>query len=254
MCLCVQQRKRQCPMEKLDYCIQCQGHSEGSKCTWMSVWMIFSEPQNILLPNLVWWCSILSQSVMQKEQKLFAIFKVKVTARAHMIKYDSFYIFRTADFLATIHGLMTRHHKPESLDWITAFKVKVTAKGQNVNFCSDDSFQPAKYFATRLGIKMHHHEPELFSRSRSLQRLIWSKYDSFYYTFWSAYPFATKHGHIVHFISQSAIWRDWITVIKVKVTAKFQNVSECMSRWHLLNCWTFYYQTWYDDASSWAKL
>ena len=52
--LIVQHHKPECPVENLDYCIRDQGHSEGSKCKWMFVWMISSEPQNILLPNLVW--------------------------------------------------------------------------------------------------------------------------------------------------------------------------------------------------------
>ena len=39
----------------------------------------------------------------------------------------------------------------------------------------------------------------LFSRSRSLQELIWSKYDTFYCIFWTADPFATKLGLIVHY-------------------------------------------------------
>ena len=54
-------------VEKLDYCVQGQGHSRGSKCRWMFVWMLSSEPQNILLPSLLWWCSIMSQSVMRKK-------------------------------------------------------------------------------------------------------------------------------------------------------------------------------------------
>ena len=37
-------------------------------------------------------------------------------------------------------------------------------------------------------------------------------------------------------------------MFKVKVTAKFQNVHEWLSR-YFLNHWTFYYQTWYDDPS-----
>ena len=53
-------------------------------------------------------------------------------------------------------------------------------------------------------------------------------------------------------ICQSVLRRNWIVVFKVQITAEFQNVSECLSRWYLLNCWTFYYQTCYDDASSWA--
>ena len=49
----------------------------------MLVQMISSKPTNILLPNLVLWCIIMSQSVMQKGW--FAIFKVKVTAKVYMI-------------------------------------------------------------------------------------------------------------------------------------------------------------------------
>ena len=40
-------------------------------------------------------------------------------------------------------------------------------------------------------------------------------------------------------MSQSVLRRNLIVV--VKATAKFQNVSECLSRWYLLNGWTFYY-------------
>ena len=39
----------------------------------------------------------------------------------------------------------------------------------------------------------------LFLRSRAQQELIWSKYDNFYCIFWTADPFATKLGLIVHY-------------------------------------------------------
>ena len=55
-------------------------------------------------------------------------------------------------------------------------------------------------------------------------------------------------------ISQSILWRNCIAVFKMEVAAKFQNVSEYLSSQYLVNCWTFYYQTWYGDASSWARL
>ena len=35
---------------------------------------------------------------------------------------------------------------------------------------------------------------------------------------------------------------------------KFQNVNKCLSRWYLLNRWTFYYQAWFGYASLWARL
>ena len=54
-------------------------------------------------------------------------------------------------------------------------------------------------------------------------------------------------------VSQSVLWRNCIAVFKVKVTAKLQNVNDCLSRC-LLNCQTLYYQTWYSSASAWAKL
>ena len=64
--------------------------------------IILSKPPNILLPNLVLRCIIVSWSVMQKD--LFAIFKVKVTAWAHNLwsEHDSFScLFWTADPFAT---------------------------------------------------------------------------------------------------------------------------------------------------------
>ena len=58
-------------MEKWDYCIQGQGHSEGlnvSECLfgyflWVSdcVCSVSSELLNRILPNLVWWCIMMWQ-------------------------------------------------------------------------------------------------------------------------------------------------------------------------------------------------
>ena len=101
-------------VEKLDYCIQGQGHSDGSKCRYLSRWYFLNRRPNILLPNSVLWCIIMGWSVMQKD--LFAIFKVKVTATALMIKIWQFYcIFWIADPFATKLGLMVHYRKPECL-------------------------------------------------------------------------------------------------------------------------------------------
>ena len=90
--LLVHHQKPECSVEKLDYCIQGQSHSEGSICQRMFVGMTSSEPQNILLPNLVWWCSIMSQSVIQKKN-WFTVFHVKVTARAYIIRMWLFLLY-----------------------------------------------------------------------------------------------------------------------------------------------------------------
>ena len=94
----------------------------------------------------------------------------------------------------------------------------------------------------------------LFSRSRSWQGLIWSDFNSS--TIYSEFLILLQTNLVWKYIaiSQSALWRNWIVVFKIKVTAKFVNVSECLSRWYHPNRWTFYCQTWYGDASLWARL
>ena len=84
--LMVHHHKPEYLVTKLDYCIQGQGHSKGSQWQWMFVQMISSKPPNMLLPNLAWWCIIMNWSVMHKNWFAARIFRVKVTAKAHMIK------------------------------------------------------------------------------------------------------------------------------------------------------------------------
>ena len=91
LCSIVQHHKLECPVEIFYYCIQGQGHSKGSICQWMFAWMISSELQNILLPNFRWWCSIMSQSVCEKNW--FTVFNVKVTVRAYIIKILLFLLY-----------------------------------------------------------------------------------------------------------------------------------------------------------------
>ena len=49
------------------------------------------------------------------------------------------------------------------------------------------------------------------------------------------------------------LWKDWIALSWSR-SQKVQNSSECSSWWYLLSCWTFCNQTWYGDATSWAKV
>ena len=105
----MQHHKPECPVKKLDYCIQGQGHSEGSKCQWMFVRMTSSQPQNNLLPNLVWWCSIMSQSIVRKKNCF-------LPSRSRSQRGISFYyIFWTVDSFATKLSQMIHYHKPEYL-------------------------------------------------------------------------------------------------------------------------------------------
>ena len=76
----------------------------------------------------------MSQSVMQKDS--FAVFKVKVTERAHVIRCVCFYhINWTADPLATKFNWMIHHPKLLRKDLIAMVKVKDTVKVQNFVDC-----------------------------------------------------------------------------------------------------------------------
>ena len=69
----------------------------------------------------------------------------------------------------------------------------------------------------------------------------------------TAGPFATRPSLIVQHRKLKCPVEIFITVFEDKVTAKNQNVSDCLSGWYL-NHRTFCYQTWYGDATSWSRL
>ena len=149
----IQHHKPECPLEKSDYCncVEGQSHSEGSECQWMFVWVRSSELQNILLPNLVWWCSIISQSVMWRKKNCLLSSRSRSQRGLIWSKYDFFhYICWTVDLSATSHGLIINHHKPEC--FMKTLDYCIQSQGP------DDIFKTAKHLVTILGIVMHHHE------------------------------------------------------------------------------------------------
>ena len=143
------------------------------------------------------------------------------------------------------------------INWISESRSKSQQRFKmSLNVCSDDIFWIVTYFVTKLGMVVQHHKPEchaekkclLSTRSRSQRGLICSKYYSFYYIFCIADSLATKRGLMVHHQKLECLGKKLITVFKVKVTGKVQNVNECLSRWYLLNRHTFFYQTCYGEA------
>ena len=73
---------------------------------------------------------MLSQDGRVGQKNWFAIFKVKVTARAYIIKICPFLLYRLLfDVFATKLGLMVHHRKLECSvnKWIAVYKGKVTA-------------------------------------------------------------------------------------------------------------------------------
>ena len=125
---------------------------ERLRFQWMFIWMIPPQLPNLLTPNFVWWCIIMGQNVTQADW--FAVFKFKVTARAHLIRYDCFcHVSWTADLLATKVNWMVHHHK---LEWFV-YKLDICFQGQGHSesselywifmyhiFCTTDLWQPKK--------------------------------------------------------------------------------------------------------------
>ena len=62
--LIVHYHKLECLIKKLDCCVQGQDHSKISECLWLFIPMLSSEMLNLILPNLLQLCIIMSQIVV----------------------------------------------------------------------------------------------------------------------------------------------------------------------------------------------
>ena len=113
------------------------------------------------------------------------------------------------------------------------FKILLTVFPGNI-------FWISKHFVTKHGMVMHYHEPEHLAK-----RLVCCLHDQGYSTGLcnkkktvstvSTEPLILLQSNLdwwYIFIGWSVLWKDLITVFKVKV---YQNVSEHLSRWSLLN-------------------
>ena len=126
--------------------------------------MISSKPSTILFSNLLLWFIIMSQNVVQKDW--LAIFKVKVTARAHMIKIGQLLLYLLNGwsfcyqnwFVSTLSwarvfygefGLCSRSQK--------RFRIPVTVHLNDISSAAEPS-------VTKLGMVMQHHGPKYHAR------------------------------------------------------------------------------------------
>ena len=199
-------------MEKWDYCSQGQGHSQGSKCQWMFVWMISSESQNILWPNLVWWWSNMSQSVLQNLLLLLLSSGLRSQQGLIWSKYDSFYyIFWTVDSLAIELGLMIHHCKPE-------------CHVKKIGYC----IQGQGHTQWRVRMLMFVQMISSIQPNILFPNLV----------LWCIN------------MSQSVMHKDWFVIFKVKVTARAHMIKIWEFLLYFLNCWSFCYQTWFDSTLS----
>ena len=106
-----------------------------------------------------------------------------------------------------------------------------------INVCPDLSSEPQDeiFFLTKFGSVMQYHELVLCKKNQ--------------FTVFSVT--VTVQAYIMcSVISWSVLYKNGITTVKVKFTVKVKNVTDCLSRWYLLNDRTFCYQIWYGNAAS----
>ena len=151
----------------------------------------------------------MSQSVTQNEKCLPSSRSRSQRGLILSNYYSDYCIFWTADSLATRRALMIGYHRPEhlvkKLDYCShgqghseGSKCRCLSKWYFLNrrtFCYQTRYCDASSWA---GVSCKN-ICLLFSRSRSQQGLVWSKYDSFYCISWIADPFARKLGLMVHY-------------------------------------------------------
>ena len=134
----------------------------------MFVQMISSESFNLLLPNLVWWCTIMSQVVFWKDW--FAVFKVKVTVKDHIIKLWLSNI--SSDLLILLQLNLVWWYIV--IRWIVLLKkgfALLWSRSRShekfmipVNVHLDEIFSTAKPFVIKPDMVMHHHGSECHAK------------------------------------------------------------------------------------------
>ena len=147
-------------MEKLDCCV----HGQKSKMS-MNVcpddifWI--AEP---LLPNLVWWCIIMSQIVFQKDW--FAVFKVKVTVKDNIIRI---WLSNMSSEVLILLQLNLAHIITSWIglwkDWIALLWSRSQERlWISANVHLDDIASASEPSVTKLGMVMQHHGPKCHAR------------------------------------------------------------------------------------------
>ena len=160
---------------------------------------------------------------------------------------------------------MIHHHKPE----YPVKKKGLLHSGSRsqrrfrllVNVCPDDIFWITVHFVTKFGMVMLQYEPEchaeillllvlLSSRSMSQWRLIWLKYNSFYFIFWTVDSLATKRGLMIHHHKPECHVKKLVYCIQGEGHGKGSKCL-CLSRWYPQ---IFCFQTLDCDASLWVRM
>ena len=185
--------------------------------------MISSEPQNVLLPNLVRWCCRMSQSVTRSRNCLLSSRSRSQRGLIISDYYSVYYIIWTVDSLATKH-------------WFNFFiffllhSSQGHSEGSKCVFVQMISSKPPNIFEPNLVLwcvilSLSVMEKDRFacfqghghSNGSYDQNVIVSTMSSELLILLEVLLPNLVWWYII--ISQSVLWRNWIVVVKVKVTA-----------------------------------
>ena len=242
----------------MDNCIQGQGHNKGSKCYFFSRCCLLNHRtfcHQTLYCDASLWAGL-------HAKRLVCYFQGQGHSKG---SNDPNVIVSTisAELLIILLPNLVWWYIiiSQNVLWrngFVVFKVKVTTDFKMLmNVCPHDIFWIAEPFTTKLGMEMIIMSQIVFQKDwlavfkvkvtmKDHITRIWLS------VFRTADPFATKRGLMAHHHKLDCLVKrlDCSVVVKVKITEKVQNYSECSSGQYLLNCWTFCNQTWYGDALS----
>ena len=183
----------------------------------------------------MWWCIIIRQCVLLKKMVHY------LQCQGHSKGW-----YDQNMTLSTISSELLILWQPNLICWYISISQSVFWKKIGWLLSSSRSQQRSKY---QLFVQMRSSKPPhillpnlvlwcitmsrsackkidvLFSRSRSQQGLMWSKYDSFYYIILTVDSLAAKLGLMIHHQKpECPMKKKWITAFRVKVKAKGQNL------------------------------
>ena len=259
-------------MNTMDYCVQGQGHSKGSKCQWLSGWHLLN-CRTVCFQIL--YCDATSWTKVSWRQ-ICLLSRPRSQGGLTWSKYDSCYsILWTADSLATKlvwwyintgqHVLWKKldyciqdqgHSKISKHQWMF---VQTTSSElpnillPNLEWWYHELEWHAQRFVCYLqgqGQSKSSYDKNMTVSNVSSELLM--TVSSIFSKLLILLLLDLGWWYII--ISQSVLWRNWIVVFKVQIIAKLQNVNECLPRQYLLNRCTFYHLTLYGDTSSWARM
>ena len=144
-------------VEKVDYCLQGQGHSEGSKCRCLSRYYFLNRK------------TFCYQTRYCDPSDSLAIFKVKVKTRARMIKIWQFLLYL---LYCWSFCYKTWFNGTLSLARVSYEEIGLLCSGsrsrQNCKMSMtvylDAVFWNAEPYTTKLGTVMQHHEPNCLQK------------------------------------------------------------------------------------------